>query len=30
MRMAPKGSYVWILGPQLVEQFGKDLGGVDL
>lgn len=24
MRMVPKGSYIGILGPQLLELFGKD------
>lgn len=24
MRMALMGSYIWLLGPQLVEPFGKD------
>lgn len=24
MRMAHRDSYIWLLGPQFLEQFGKD------
>jgi hypothetical protein len=30
MQVATLDSQIWILGPQLVELFGKDLGGVSL
>lgn len=28
--MAPRDSYIWMLGPQSVEQFGKDQEGTAL